>query len=101
MRYIIEIPEELFKAIVLLGYDINSYFDEVFIKPLVIKHRTMLEIEVIEKAKPEIDEKVEQVADAIVLESVVEKPVDDAPPAPKPVEEPPIKEPPAETPIEP
>jgi hypothetical protein len=101
MRYIIEIPEELFKAIVLLGYDFNSYFDEVFIKPLVIKHRTMLEIEVIEKAKSEIDEKVEKVADAIVFEAVVEKPVDKVQPDPKPVEEPPIEEPPAETPVEP
>jgi len=79
MKYTIEIPDELHVTIASIGYDLNSYFNEVFIKPLVIKHRQFLEDIVLETVRPEIDAAVTKVIDEVIFEAVVDKSIEDIP----------------------
>ncbi len=105
MEFKLTISEELIKTIESMGYDLHSYFDEVFTKPLVAKHRTALEAEVVAIAQPEIDEKIDKAQRDVSLEEVKEKPIEEPVPEPDPEpkpEDPPVDETPVEdTPIEP
>ncbi len=76
------IADELLPTIKDLGYDVDSYFDEAFTKPLLERHRQSLEQAALEEVKVEIDQKVAEVKDSISL-TIQEKeitPVEEEPP---------------------
>ncbi len=104
-EYKLKITDKLVETIKDMGYDLHSYFDEVFTKPLVAKHRTALEVEAVVAVKSEIDEKVDKAKGEVLLEEVKEPPKDEEPtpiPDPEPTPEPLPEDPPAEEePIEP
>lgn len=88
------IADELLPTIADLGYDANSYFDEVFTKPLLQRHRLSLEQVVLEGVKTEIDQQIETMKASV---SFTLQPVQAVDTTPQPVD-PPVVETVAATP---
>ncbi len=102
-EYKLIIADELLATIKGLGFDVDSYFNEVFIKPLLQQHRQELEKVVLRSSKEAIDQKVSEVKAAVSFKEQKKKKTEEiTEPAEVEVAEPEVIEPEiAEEPVEP
>ena len=83
--YKLSIADELTATIKELGFDVDSYFNEVFIKPLLQRHRQSLEEVVLQNSKAEIDQQVSEVKDSISFKEQRKKKAEDIPVSLEPI----------------
>ena len=83
MKYIVELPTEAVSAIKNMGYDVKSYFDIFFMKPLLNEIKRAKINRIIEKRQVEIDADIQTIKEEtsikkelqITAESNVTKPL--------------------------
>jgi hypothetical protein len=83
MKYTLDLPDELNQVVNDMGFDVNSWFQASFLKPLVERFEHRLQKQVIDQNLDVISASVDQATQATTFQ-VVEEVVTPEPPTPTP-----------------